>query len=101
MGTKLVSSPLNESDTEINDPKGKNVRVLKRFFQPRDGWHTLDQMSPCGHYAFIRRSFTIGYGWGNTYYVVNVTNGETRTLLEDKVASIDDHWVSYMYWRQN
>lgn len=99
-GTKLVSSLLDQFYTSLDDPKGTNVHVLKRFSRPLDGWHNLDGMSPDGYYAFIRQCFTIGYSWGNTYYVVNATNGKTHVLLEDKVAKIDGHSVSYMYWRQ-
>lgn len=97
-GTRLVSSPLNEFDTHFDDPKGKNVRVLKRFSKPLRGSYNLDQMSPCGGYCLVRWSSPIGDGWGQTYYVVNVENGETQVLLEDKVCSMGEARISYVHW---
>jgi hypothetical protein len=96
-GTRLVSSALNAFDTRFDDPKGKNVRVLKRFSKPLRGSYNLDQMSPCGRFGLVRRSFPIGDGWGQTYYVINAENGETQALLEDKVCSIGESRISYVH----
>lgn len=97
-GTRLVSSPVNRRDTHSNDPRGKSVRVLKRFSKPRKGSYNLDQMSPCGRFGLVRLSSPIGDGWGHTYYVVNAENGETHALLEDKVCSIGDSRISRVHW---
>ena len=97
-GTRLVSSPLNEFDTHNDDPKGKNVRVLKRFSKSLQGSYNLQQLSPCGRYALVRRSFPIGDGWGQTYFVIDAENGETQALLEDKVCSIGESRISYVHW---
>lgn len=97
-GTRLVSSPLNILDTHKDDPKGKNIRVLKRFSKPLQGSYNLQQLSPCGRYALVRRSFPIGDGWGQTYFVIDAENGETQALLEDKVCSIGESRMSYVHW---
>lgn len=97
-GTKLVASPLDEFETRTNDPKGKNIRVLKRFSHPLQGSYNLTQLSPCGRYAFVRKSVPINDGWGFTYYVVDVGNGKTTMLVEDTVSKFHASRVSQLYW---
>jgi hypothetical protein len=97
-GVRLVSSPLDELRTHSDDPEGKSVRLLKRFPRPLGGSYNLDQLSPSGQVALVRRSFAIGDGWGNTYCVVNVLTGKTDIISEDRVCGIDNHRVSYMHW---
>jgi len=97
-GNRLVLSPVNEFDTQYEDPKGKNVRVLKRFPKLCRGSYNLDQLSPCGRYALVRRSLPSGDAWGNTYYVVNIESGQTQVLIEDKACSLPGTRISLIHW---
>lgn len=109
-GTTLVSSPLDFSDALVDDPKGEKARVLHRFslLGPFSGLYELMQMSPDRRYALIRLLKPVSHrkyskedqGTTQTYYLVDVSNGETRVLLEDKSVAETKSSVSEVWWVQ-
>jgi len=108
-GFKLVSSPLDDYATQSEDPKRQNVKVLHNFSRlPAIGYgiYLLTQMSPDGHYALVRleeptiRKSGMLPGFVNTYYLVDVTNGDTRILLKDETDKKTNSSIFTVYWVQ-
>jgi hypothetical protein len=106
-GYRLVSSPIDNTWSRIEDPKGKKLKVVKvfsRLAMLTGGTYWLDQMSPCRRYALVRLSEAItqtksgGEGWVNTYYAVDVSTGETKVLLKDEVRRKTIGFVSHVRW---
>ena len=104
-GFTLVSSPWNDSDSE--DHPRKQVKVLKRFsILPAlsQGTYILTGLSPDGHFALVRlqspthRKMGTIPGWENTYYLVDVSTGKTRTLLKDEVEAKSQSSIRGVYW---
>jgi hypothetical protein len=106
-GYKLVSAPFNHSWSRIEDPNGKNVKVVKVFSRLATltgGTYWLDQISPCRRFALVRlaeattQTKSGGEGWVNTYYAVDVSTGETKVLLKDEVRRKTIGFVSHVRW---
>jgi hypothetical protein len=106
-GFKLVSSPWDFRETKNQDAKGDKVKVLKAFskLSARGGnAYMLSQISPDGRYALVRlqepsvpKSPTQP-GWMNTYFLVDVSNGETRVLLKEEVEHTTNGSMSAVRW---
>jgi hypothetical protein len=104
-GRTLVSSKWpSKGFQEVSDPKGRDVKVLKRFPRPR--WsdaYELQQMSPCRRYVVICLSEEVPTSSGDyadvrTYYVVGVEGGKTSVLLTDNLEEKTRGHVSRVYW---
>lgn len=109
IGSKLVSSPLDFMDTESEDPKGDKVRVIKVFSNSfwRLGtsyFYFLRQMSPDGRYVLVILSepsvpkSMMQSGEMTTYFLVDVSNGETRVLLKENVQHVTLGSMSAVRW---
>ncbi len=110
-GLTLVSSPLNFRD--YNDPnsnRGK-TKLLHKFsvFFLFSRTHELLQLSPGGHFALIKsiepithRKFSEWPGSTTTFYLVDVSTGKTRVLLENKTEAETrtSLWNDFIYWTQ-
>ena len=108
----LVSSNRDSHDTEAGDPKGKDVRVLKRFGAiPRlsSTCFFLQGLSPDRRYAFVAESGearrpTIMEGGADfwNYYAVDVRSGKTWLMIKDR-SQPEVHgciWnVSWVRWQ--
>jgi hypothetical protein len=109
-GTVLVSSPLDSIDAEMNDPKGEKGKILHTFspIGPFSGRYELMQLSPDRRYALIRllnpllhRKYSNeDQGTAKTYYLVDVSTGKTRVLLEDRSEAATKTSVSQIWWVQ-
>ena len=106
-GHKLVSSPLDDHETEFSDPKRRNVKVITTFSKLSvltGEVYELDQMSPCRRYAWVRcreplMTTKVGApGWANRYYLVDVSTGESRVLLKENVEKVIPGFISQIYW---
>lgn len=106
-GYTLVSSPLNQFDTEQRDPKGKNVKKLHTFSRLRaltGGPYHLSQMSPDRHYALVCFDEPVWPKFGMlpgsvyTYYLVDVATGKTRLLMKDDTETKTATSASPLYW---
>jgi hypothetical protein len=109
-GYTLVSSLGNESDTK-EKPQGKDVRVLHRFSRmaaDRGFDYSLEQLSPDGRYALVRRQTQSAWktkkaavesaGYVNDYFLVDVSNGKTRMLLKDEVELKSPNSILGLHW---
>lgn len=106
-GFELVSSPWNHYWSKDRDPKGEKVKVLHSFpklLAARGGSFVLNGISPCGRFALVRfmeptlRKSGLLPGWSNTYYLVDVSNGNTRILLKDNVQHTTPGAMSPVHW---
>jgi hypothetical protein len=106
-GSTLVSSTLNSSKYKYQDPKGKTAKVLHRFSLLSTGSYELLQLSPDRHYALLSvikgittRKFSEWPGSTTTYYLLDVSTGEMRVLLEDRSMATTSSSVSKVWWIQ-
>jgi len=106
-GHKLISSPVDEFRPERMDPKRSLIKLLKNFSGFRTwmgGSYSLEQMSPCRHYALVRlEEPTVatkmgGPGSVNTYFIVNASTGETEVLVKDDVRKKIVGYASEFHW---
>ena len=106
VGFVLVSSPWDSSSSKQRDPKGEHLKVLHRFPKAAvlgGGSFVLSRISPCRRFALVRLQMPATSrsgmpGWVSTYYVVNVSNGDTRILLKEEVERVTTGSVSTMHW---
>lgn len=100
---KLVSSPVDESELKFQGRDKVKVKVLHTF--PKVGrlqlaTYLLHGLSPCGRYALVLfiedRPFEVRQR--STYYLVDVSNGNTRVLLKDEVSFKTEGAVSCLRW---
>jgi hypothetical protein len=115
-GFKLVSSPWECLDTKDHSSveQAKSVKVLHNFsmlgafVKGIAGYH-FKQMSPDHRYVLVeiavplnRRKFSEELGSTKTYYLVDVSTGKTRVLLEDKTeaATKSSLWNGDVHWVQ-
>ncbi len=104
-GTRLVSSPRTVFETRNDDAERKDVSVLKEFPPVKGGQYTLWQMSPCRRYALVRLSTpsrslfaSSRGGYQNNYFLVVLSTGKTRTLLEDQTVEKAKGSMSEVWW---
>lgn len=99
-GYKLVSSPHDAASKRIYDPKGKDVKLLKKFPKVAVGAYLLAQMSPDRRYVLVRLQTPANpsLGYVNTYFLVNSSTGETALLLKDTVARDSGRSMSVVRW---
>jgi hypothetical protein len=106
-GLTLVSSKSDVVGTGIEDPKGRNVLVLRKYSLLRalgGSVYLLNQMSPDGRYALVRMDeptptkIMEQSGWSRTYYAVDVTNGKERLLLKENVEHTTFGSMSGVWW---
>jgi hypothetical protein len=101
---------LDSNDAEINDPKGEKAKILHTFspLGPFSGMYELMQLSPDRRYALIRllkpllhRKYSKeDQGAAQTYYLVDVSTGKTRVLLEDRSEAATRTSASQIWWVQ-
>ena len=96
-GKRLVTSPLDSIATKSDDPKGKNVQVLRKFTYNLWHWYELYQVSPCKRYAVITRHLQSYRGSPDLYYIVDVTTGEKWELAK-VVPRSEKAYVSPITW---
>lgn len=106
-GFELVSSPWDHYRTKERDPKGEQTKVLHSFSKSlasKGGSFVLSGISPCGHFALVRfmepttRKSGVLPGWASTYYLVDVSSGDTRVLLRDEVEHNTTGGMSPVHW---
>jgi hypothetical protein len=104
MGFHLVSSR-NSFELEAADGKKGEVRTLKKFSKqiPQYASYTLRGLSPCGHFAFIEYSEPASKESFQAaplkkYYLVDVTTGATRLLIQDDTRKIEGPKSPEVYW---
>jgi hypothetical protein len=106
-GTKLISSPWNDRQSEERDPKGQKSKLLHSFsILPRltGGTYWLDQLSPDRRFALVRlgestsRKSGMLPGWTKTYFLVDLSNGNTRVLLKDRTERETTSSISNVRW---
>ena len=97
-GFTLVSSPANSFSTQLGDVDRKRVRVLKRFSRLSGGYYSLNALSPCRRYALVCHNETGLDGWIRTYYVINVSTGNSWILMKDEVSRKTGGEVSEVWW---
>lgn len=99
-GLTLISSPWDYRNFEDQDPKGKKTKVLHKFsmFSVFTKTHELLQLSPDCHFALVRSIDPIGST--TSFYLVDVTTGKTRLLLENKTEAATKNllWNGFIYW---
>lgn len=100
---KLVSSSVDQFELALRGRDKAKIRVLHTFpkvgpLQPAA--YVLDGLSPCLRYALVRfiedRPFEVRQR--NTYYLVDLSNGNTRVLLKDEVSFKTEGQVSWLRW---
>ncbi len=106
-GFELVSSPWTHYWTQKRVLKGEGVKVLHSFSKSlafNGGSYVLSGISPCGHFALVRfmepttRKSGGLPGWASTYYLVDVSSGDTRVLLKDAVEHDTTGSMSPVHW---
>jgi len=107
-GFRLVSSTWDVVETRNKDPKGGKLKVLKSFSKwlaPGSSGYMISQISPDGRYVLVRleepsapKSPTQPGGWMNTYFLLDVSNGETRVLLKEDVQHATRGSMSAVRW---
>jgi hypothetical protein len=89
-GLDLVSTEENPSYSEggitiLKPAKCRTLHSFSHFYLTQDSYY-LHGMSPDRHYALVMKSKderSSGTGFIYTYYLVDVTNGNTRMILND------------------
>ena len=110
-GLTLVSSPCDFGDVKDQDPKGEKTKVLHRFstLSTFSSTHELLQLSPDRHFALVRsiepishRKFSEWPGSTTTFYLIDVSTGKTRVLLENKTETTTHSslWNGFINWVQ-
>lgn len=109
-GLTLVSSPWDFRDFEEQGPKGENAKVLHRFstLSILSSTHELLQLSPDRHFALVRSIEPISHrkfpewpgGSTTTFYLIDVSTGKTRVLLENKTETTTHSslWNGFINW---
>jgi hypothetical protein len=100
-GYRLVSSSWSHQMAEERKASNGDVKLLHSFGKLvalTGGAYWLQQMSPCRRYALVRLSSTGGSGATSSYFIVNVTTGDTRVLLRDTVVPEGAGFMSEVSW---
>jgi hypothetical protein len=100
-GYRLVSSAWSHETAEERKANSGDVKSLHSFGKLvalTGGAYWLQQMSPCRRYALVRLSSTGGTGATSSYFIVNVSTGDTRMLLRDTVGPEGAGFMSEVSW---
>ena len=100
IGFRGIYDPIEPEGFTLVTDSGKKLHRFSWFHDlfhgDGSGGYTISQMSPDRHFAVVKLGTRVKrkagedygvYGSGNTYYLVDVSTGKTRVLIQDELEA--------------